>query len=66
MPFACFIVSFFSGYSSCFDTIVSWKMLPPDANSWMKVRNKDITAYGVKIPNTIDYEEYKNVRVESS
>tara|TARA_B110000285_G_C14496586_1_gene326253 strand:+ start:298 stop:420 length:123 start_codon:yes stop_codon:yes gene_type:complete len=36
-------------------------MLPPDANSWTTVRNKNVTAYGVKIPNTIDYSEYKNI-----
>ena len=57
----CLIVAFFTGYSSCFDTVVSWKMLPPDANSWTTVRNKNVTAYGVKIPNTIDYSEYKNI-----
>ena len=30
------------------------------ANSWMTTRNKEVTAFGVKIPNEIDYSKLKN------
>ena len=60
IPFCCRIIDFFGGYGLCFDGLVTQTILPPMANSWMAVRNKDITAFGVKIPNGIDYSELKN------
>ena len=54
------MVNFFGGYGLCFDGLVKEVMLPPMANSWMEVANKDVTAFGVKIPNDIDYSELKN------
>ena len=56
------LLVFFGEYDTMWNAWMSLGLLPPDVKSWNKVRNPGEAAYGVKVVNDINYEEWYNVR----